>query len=754
MSSHRPKSLSELNNVYDKALRAEKAIKESSSLLSTPETSEAKPSENIFQQLETKAAEAKKNQVFDPDISNIASDFLKRYAQPEKPKAAPKEIKRPAPTIQSVQPHVRKPKVEIKAEDTLNQSTVAPSEIKVPVHRPSHDVPATDAFVTAPQTIVSAEPSIPAYAEPVQAEEPVVEVPVAPAPVVEAPAVRQTPARTAHAPKIDHTPRPNRRVRITSSERSELMEEYMRVMSDEDDEPSEKKSVFSFFRKKKQDDYDDEPVESIYEDFSEEEPATDDEVPVVAFDSSNVKYEDEYSDAPLQEETDVASSPMNLYDYIEADFDYDEDDDEDGTLDISTTTFEKEDVAADEFYGTEEPVSEAEADEIAETEVYPAEEASEEIPEEVIAEPIEEIIEPEVIEEAEIIEEAVVYEEPAEATEIVETEEIAEVQEEIQEIEEAEEIVPAEEYYEEENDTAEATEEYAPPAEMVFEDIFSVSDESKRSHSGGDWGGSVPPEALASYESDEAYDEEVDVYDGYDDYDDEDYDDEDYDDEPSEKKKGNIFVKILLVFFALISLTLGATTVAADFVLDIDSGKLISDTYRLFCAREDMPSFDIDKGDLIVAKNTHVDKDNIYVYATDDDAYGVGKVIENTDNALGEFLLSTETVDGNQLIKRDSSMGVVVASYSILGTILSIVCNFGIFIAIAFVLIAIGLIVLLVIISKKKSSRYVEENSSENDDDDNEYYDDGDDSEEYEDDEEYYSEYDTDGIEQGLFTNI
>ena len=733
MSSHRPKSLSELNNVYDKALRAEKAIKESSSLLSTPETNEAKPTENIFQQLETKAAEAKKNQVFDPDISNIASDFLKRYAQPEKPKAAPKEIKRPAPTIQSVQPHVRKPKPTVKAEDTLSQLAATPAETKTPVRRPSHDVPSTDAFVTVPQTIVSAEPSVPAYAEPVQAEEPTVEVPAAPAPVVEAPAVRQTPARTAHAPKIDHTPRPNRRVRITSSERNELMEEYMRVMSDDDDEPSEKKSVFSFFRKKKQNDYDDEPIESIYEDFSEEEPSADEEVPVVAFDSSNVKYEDEYSDAPVAEESDVASSPMNLYDYIEADFDYDEDDDEDGTLDISTTTFEKEEVAADEFFGAEEElVTEAEIEEISEAEVYPAEEASEEISEEIIAEPTEEIIETEVVEE------------PEEVVEVIEAEEIAEIQEEIQK---TEETVPDEEYYEDAPDTEEAEE--IEPAEMVFEDIFSVSDESKRSHTGGDWGGTVPPEAAASYQSNETYDEEDDVYNSYDDYDDE---DEYYDDEPSEKKKGNIFVKILLVFFALISLAIGAATTAADVILDIDSGELISDTYRLFCAHEDMPDFDLSKGDLIVARNTHIDKDDIYVYLTSENTYSVGRIIESTDNPLGELVLSTETLDGIQLIKRDDSMGLVVASYGILGSILSVVCNYGIFITIAFVLIAIALIVLLVIISKKKADSDFDEEYPADDEEDDEYYDD--DAEEYEDDEEYYSEYDTDGIEQGLFTNI
>ncbi len=742
MSSHRPKSLSELNSVYDKALRAEKAIKESSSLLSTPETNEAKPTENIFLQLETKAAEAKKNQVFDPDITNIASDFLKRYAQPEKPKAAPKEIKRPAPTIQSVQPHVRKPKVEIKAEDSLNQGVVATTGVKASVHRPAHNVPTTDAFVTAPQTIVSAEPNIPAYAESIPAKEPVVKASEVTAPVVEAPAVRRTPVRTASAPKIDHTPRPDPRVRITSSERSELMEEYMRVMSDEDDEPSEKKSVFSFFRKKKHDDYDDEPVESIYEDFSEDEPSDDEEVPVVAFDSSNVRYEDEYSDAPVAEKTAVEASPMNLYDYIEADFDYDED--EDGTLDISTTTFEKEEVATEEFYSEEEaPSVESEADEVAETQVYPAEEENDVLSEKVTAEPIEEIIEPEVIEEAEIIEELV------EVQEVIEAEEITENQEYTQE---TEDILPTEEYCEETADTAEETDEYAPPAEMEFEDIFSVSDENKRSFTGGDWGGTVPPVAVPSYESYEAYDESDNVFDGYEDYDDEEYEDDN--EEPTEKKKGTLFVKILLVFFAVISLTLGAATLAADFILDVDSGNLISDTYRLFRAREDMPSFDISKGDLIVAKNTHVDKDNIYVYATDENTYSIGKVIENTDNALGELLLSTETSDGNQLIKRDSSMGVVVASYSTLGTVLSIVCNYGIFMAIAFIIIAIGLIVLLVIISRKNadSDRYVEESSSGTDDDD--YDDDSNDSDEYEDDEEYYSEYDTDGIEQGLFSNI
>ena len=120
MANHRPKSLSELNSVYAKAMRAARAIKEGSTLLSVPETKETPQSENIFHQLETKAAQAEKNQVFDPDITNIAYDFLKRYAQAEKPKATPKEIKRPAPSIQSVYHSAVKPRPEEKQDVPLN----------------------------------------------------------------------------------------------------------------------------------------------------------------------------------------------------------------------------------------------------------------------------------------------------------------------------------------------------------------------------------------------------------------------------------------------------------------------------------------------------------------------------------------------------------------------------------------------------------------------------------------------------------
>lgn len=754
MSNHRPKSLSELNNVYDKALRAEKAIKEGSTLLKAPDST-AEPETNIFRQLETKTAEVHKNQVFDPDITNIANDFLKRYAQPEKPKPAPTEIKRPAPAIQSVQHHMRKTKAAANPEAPVSQTPQA--KPSMPLHRPSGVVPPTESVIErTPDPVPVAETAPVIQTAPVAAPEIVNSAPAQEIRPQTATVRKHKAVRTAPAERIDHTPKPTpSRRRISSTERSELMEEYLRVMSDEDDEPSEKKSVFSFFRKKKADDYD-EPADSIYEDFSEEEPEEDNEVPVVAFDSSDVRYTDEYSELPVSQDTAVTSTPMNLYDYIEADFDYDEDDD---TLDISTTTFEKQDV--ENYYDHQEtPLEQEVTDEIEAEHEYTAEavseelstestqetpaETAEELPEEIIEEIPEESAE-EIVEIEEILEEAQEVIEEPETTE-------AEVTENTEATESPEETAVYEE------DAAETAEDENPATaeEIVFEDIFSVSDESKRSHTGGDWSEIVAatsyaepqPETENSYEG---YDE----YAEYDEYNEDEFydDDEEYD----EKKKGNILLKIVLVFFALVSLTLGALTVAADMVLDIDSGNLISDSYRLFCADADMPSLNIGKGDLIITNNAPLAEDDVYVFInTDTDCFDVGRIVADPSTPIGDYLIFTQTETKSLHVDRDNSLGVVIASYGALGTVLSLLCNYSTIIAVVFLLIAVGLIVLLIVTGKRKAddSKYDEYDDDYRPDsrDDSDRYE-SDDSE-GDDDEEYYSEYDTDGIEQGLFTGI
>lgn len=724
MSNHRPKSLSELNNVYDKALRAEKAIKVNSSLLSPTEDTTPQQGENIFQQLENKTAQAQKNQVFDPDITNIASDFLKRYAQPEKPKPAPTEIKRPAPTIQSVKPRVNKPK---------QATSPAPAPKTIPTHRPSRVAPATQTVAPKADTVEQTA-SIETVAQtptPIQ-QTPVTEPAAPKAPSVKAPAAKREPVRNTATRRVDHTsiPVPSR-VRITSSERSELMEEYMKVMSDDDDEPTYKKSLFSFFKKKKyDDDYDDEAEESIYEDLDAEEEETPDEVPVVAFDSSDVKYDDSYSDLPDTGDTAVTSAPMSLYDYIEADFEYDEDDD-DAMLDVSTTTFEKEtaETEADETQDEQEDII-IYGD--TETPSHPAEEISDDLAKaEDTAEITEEI--PQAEELAETAENTPAEDEPV-SEEIFETQETDEMTSEAtQEV--AEET-------EEATETAdENISDYAPPANMEFEDIFSVTDESKRSHTGGDWG--VIPVAEAENQSDaDSYSEEYDSYDGYEEDSETVYYDE-AEDYPK-KKKGKGFVKFLLVFFAFVSLTLAAAVATADLVLDIDSGKLISDNFRLFSAEEDMPALNINKGDLIITNNAHAHVGDVYVYTDEaDNSYKVGKVISDNPDYNGEYVHDTATQNGTIQVNRNASLGVVITSVAMLGSILSIVCRYGIFIAIGFGLIAIALIVLLIVLRKKKADEYRDYT-----DEDDSY--DGDDSDE----EEYYSEYDTDGIEQGLFSDI
>ena len=753
MANHRPKSLSELNNVYDKAMRAERAIKESSNLLSVPEDAETPRTENIFDQLENQAIQAEKNKVFDPDITNIANDFLKRYAQPEKPKATPKEIKRPAPSIQSVYHTAVKPKKDV----ALNEdSASALGDIKassVPLHKPAPTIPA-------------AQPA-PVVAEPeVEAPLPVQETPAMESnqadevatistqadskktetPVIKASA-RPEITTAQHNPK--YTPPRNvpSRVRITSTERNELMEEYLRVMSDDDEEDSYKKPLFSFFKKKKkyEEDYDEESASDLYEELPADEDSAE-EITPVPFDNSDVKYTDEYSDAPVEDESEIAQDDMGINDYIEADFDYDEEDDsdseEDGLLDMSFSTEANE--SEEEIAPTEEITEDTE--EVAEE----SEEETDVLPEE----------ETETAESEEISDEAYVTEESAE------------------EAEDAEAVV----YPQEET---EPEQEESPTEGMVFEDIFSVSDESKRSHTGGNWeevfGESfnavseenaqqeAPEEIPAEYpeyteDSSEEYAEPSEETDDY--SEDENYTaQEEYksDEEPDFKeKKGNILLKILTVIVSVICILGAAATLVISAVLDVNSGNLISDRYRAYSVSEAITELGLSEDSLVITENIYAHTDDLYVYlSSTDSSYGFGKVTSSITNLSGDYLYVTENGIGTELINRDNSMGVIVATYDGIGGILATICQYYILIAGAFILLAVAMIVCLILISKKKA---YEEDMTEFYDGDEDFQDDdtdGDDSytdedaDDYDDEEsDYYTDYDTDGIEQGLFSNI
>ena len=736
MANHRPKSLSELNNVYDKAMRAERAIRESSDLLSTPDTPTTPPSENIFEQLETKAAEAQKNQVFDPDITNIANDFLKRYAQPEKPKPAPKEIKRPAPSIQVYHTPVKEKEPEAPAEIptvTKPQST--------PVHKPASAMPPIEAVQPV------AKPEV---KEPEEVKAPA----AAPAHVVKAPA---SPKIVPKAPaRVDHTPRPAARVRITSTERNELMEEYMRVMSDDDDEPSYKKPMFSFFKKKKK--YDDEDdfdtAEDLYEDIDDtDEDSAEEEIPVVPFDNSQVQYEDEYSSSPEDgfiTDDEIPQAPMNLYDYIEADFDYEAEENTDEAVALSEEIYEEVE--------SEEIAEETESEEIYEevTEVIVSEEIAEEIAES----------------SAETTEE-----DPTETEEVVYPEETEEFSYEDDEA--IEEIIPQEE-------PQEVIYEEAPTAGMVFEDIFSVSDESKRSHTGGNWNEVFgeeaetvvyEPEAViypqeetaeevaevieelpaqvedsaeeiipteeTSPEADEEAQEEFA----------EDTQEEFIEEDEAEPVKSKLALKILMTLAIMICLAVAGVSIFASSVLGVNTGKLFSDRYRAFSVPETITELGISKGDLVITENIYASADQLYVY-TEQSAYKIGKVTATTTNLMGDYLYITQTSDDVKLINRDTSLGVVTDTYSGIGSVLSAICDYGVFIAIASIVFAIALIICLVIIIRKQrryeAAAAIYDNPDNFRDDDNDNTSDSDNDNN----DEYYSDYDTDGIEQGLFAEL
>ena len=327
---------------------------------------------------------------------------------------------------------------------------------------------------------------------------------------------------------------------------------------------------------------------------------------------------------------------------------------------------------------------------------------------------------------------------------------------------------------------------------MVFEDIFSVSDESKRSHTGGNWS-EVLSEAFAEErtayeeapEADEApevteAEESVEIAEvAEDEYTasaqreeaEEVYEEATEDVPQSEKSseaevteeedfdapKKRTFLKVLMALTAVICLAGAGLSLFLSAVIGVDTGKLFSDKYRAFSVSEDLTNVGLNKGDLVIAENIYAHTDEIFVYTNQNtNAYSFGKVTASTPNLTGDYLYIAETQDGVQVINRDTSLGVVKATYGGIGTVLSAVCDYGIFLAAALVIFAVALIICLVILIRRR--RRYEAAAAIYDNPDN--FEDGDNDHRNtpsggnDEDSEYYSDYDTDGIEQGLFASI
>lgn len=759
MANYRPKSLNELNQVYGKAMKAEKAIKEGSLNLTKKEDEHKEnPSDNIFEQMQQQASANRKNEIYDADIANIANDFIKRFTESDKPKvdSTPKEIRRPAPSIKSLYHTPVQPKVD----DEPN----APSQAQQAYYAPKAAAPERP---KAPENITPVATQQVKTIEPEKAAPTIAEsTPVAESRAVPAKKTAQqigaiTPPAVSHR-EVSPV------VHITSTERSSLMEEYQRVMSDdyedEDDTYIEKKPKKRglFSRKKKYRNEDEAPFDSLdYGEGEEKADDTSDEVPVTKFDSSNVKLSSEPSQYPAEEES------MNLYDYIDADFDDEAYTAEDETGDVyDSEEYEHLPMSQDDIDLAQKEVEEASpvssfSEDIAlsqdESSQYPAEEMQEEAEAEIEAKA-------EIEAEIEIVPvEEVVAEEIVEATETQDASEEVVIPEEVEE-EIAEEIAVVEEVAEAEEEAAETVqpneevEDELPTAGMTFDDVFSVTDENKRSYNGGNLA-----EVLANNESDSDEEAQEDSY--YEDHD-EDEAEEEEDAYSLKKKKGGKLTKALLCILIFISLVCTAGAIAIGSYIAPDTGKLFMEKYMAFTAKQDFSFIGVSAGDLVITDDsTYALEGDAFVYVNhDSQSFVMAKQSGSTIDAEGNELFIAENEAGRVLVLSEDTLGVITDTYSGIGAIISPISDNYIIISAVFLLIILVAILLLVIPSLKKGNKKVKASKSaptpqypsEDEEKDSlapseeENVEDEDDDSDVED----FDDFDPNGIEEGIFSEL
>ncbi len=738
MANHRPKSLSELNQVYDKAMQAQRAIKEGSQSLSHDAPATENPEQNIFDELTKQASQAKKPELYDSEIADIANDFLKRYAKPEqrKPQAAPKELKRPAPSIQSLYHTPVKPAQAENKDVPLNSQpsfTLPDSDLadkSTPAVKPK--TPESIIAAATQQTIVFSadEPETQEEAVPfVSGAEETLE-----------PEVQQTPAE-AHP--VTHEVAPS--VRITSVERSDLINEYLRVMSDDDDgyyddEEYAKPKKDSFWSRIKKRRHTAEPVQTEADDTQPD--AEDDLITDVysSYSDSEETLTDENSNVSAEEEL-----PLSLYDYIESDFDYDDDEiAEESYVDVpeaETLSHQEEQEVQQEHVEAAEPDSSEEQEE-----GNPPEEAEE--------------IQRDESDSANFDEtpEEILTEETQEASQ--EQEEVVYPDEEENDIDSPEEVVvyPTEESEVRAEEAEEAVYEDSPTAGMVFDDIFSVSDESKRSYTGGNWNGEFedstadvsdneePDESFAEDEEDAALPTKKAA--------------------APKKKKGGLASKIILSLLLVTLIVCTAFVSVLGSVVAVDTGKLFSDKYRAFTATQDFALSGVYAGDLVITEDYdhYAAEGDSFVYVNyETQKFMIGKHRGSTYNLTGDVLFIAENEAGRILVLREDTLGAITKTYKGLGSVLGGVSDNYIIIDAVLLLLILAVLLCLIIPKLKKgpknvphteqeslaSDTYAEEYSEEEPDEEAEA-----DSEDESEKEFDPYDYDTDDLEEGLFSGI
>ncbi len=123
MAGYRPKNLDELNNMFDKTLAAERAIKKGTSLVE--KTSENAILDNLTEDIERIAEEVKQSM----GISEEINDFISKYSQ-EEPKEEEKADSKPKPqmtVLVSEQPKAEKASFEL-FENTAEAEAAAAEE--------------------------------------------------------------------------------------------------------------------------------------------------------------------------------------------------------------------------------------------------------------------------------------------------------------------------------------------------------------------------------------------------------------------------------------------------------------------------------------------------------------------------------------------------------------------------------------------------------------------------------------------------
>lgn len=164
-------------------------------------------------------------------------------------------------------------------------------------------------------------------------------------------------------------------------------------------------------------------------------------------------------------------------------------------------------------------------------------------------------------------------------------------------------------------------------------------------------------------------------------------------------------LKGILSVVVILAVALASFATTFKCIFSVNTGKAFADSYYAFTAKKDYEFANILEGDFIITEKVYAEDGDVFAYINYvDKTFEFAKRTKSITND-DEVIIVAENNDERVLVSRDDSRGVLYATYTGIGTYISFLSDYYIFVMVAAATVALGASLVIILSSKTKKDK-------------------------------------------------